>query len=193
MSAPTVSLPRRGCTVAPMFHEIFTQMHKQLVQLGTWLDIASKYASEHGFDPAELLQLRLAPDQFPFVRQVQVACDTLKLGASRLTGKDAPSHPDTETTLDELHTRVRSVLAYLERFTPHDFADAADRVITQPRWEGKVMSGADYFREHVLPNFYFHATHAYALLRHRGVPLGKRNYLGPLSQHLPERPAGSPA
>ncbi len=185
MSAPTVSLPRRGCTVAPMFHEIFTQMHKQLVQLGTWLDIASKYASEHGFDPAELLQLRLAPDQFPFVRQVQVACDTVKLGASRLTGKDAPSHPDTETTLDELHTRVRSVLAYLERFTPHDFADAADRVITQPRWEGKVMSGADYFREHVLPNFYFHTTHAYALLRHRGVPLGKRNYLGPLSQHLP--------
>lgn len=168
-----------------MFHEIFAQMHKQLVQLDTWLDIAAKYASEQGFDPGELLQLRLAPDQFPFVRQVQIACDTVKLAASRLTGKDAPSHPDTEATLAELHTRVRSVLAYLEQFTPRDFADAAQRVITQPRWEGKVMSGADYFREHALPNFYFHTTHTYALLRHRGVPLGKRDYLGPLSLHQP--------
>ena len=77
------------------------------------------------------------------------------------------------------------MLAYLEQFTPRDFADAAQRVITQPRWEGKVMSGADYFREHALPNFYFHTTHTYALLRHRGVPLGKRDYLGPLSLHQP--------
>lgn len=168
-----------------MFHEIFAQMHKQLVQLDGWLDIAAKYAKEQGFDADELLQLRLAPDQFAFARQVQIACDTAKLGASRLTGKDAPNHPDTETTIDELHTRVRSVLAYLERFTPQDFADAANRVITQPRWEGKVMSGADYFKEHVVPNFYFHTVHTYALLRHRGVPLGKRDYLGPLSQHLP--------
>jgi len=180
-----VSPRATGCTLARMYHEFFAQMRKQLAQLGTWLDAAGAHASANDIDPTGLLLLRLAPDQFPFVRQVQMTCDTLKLAASRLAGKEAPSHPDTEASLDELHARVRSVLAYLDQFTPHDFADAAHRVISQPRWEGKVMSGADYFREHALPNFYFHLTHSYAILRHRGVPLGKRDYLGPLSLHLP--------
>ena len=164
------------------------QFIKMLRNLDRWLVTATEYAKKKSFDAEVLLQARLAPDQYPLVRQVQIACDTVKLAASRLTGKDAPSHPDTEATLAELHTRVRSVLAYLEQFTPRDFADAAQRVITQPRWEGKVMSGADYFREHALPNFYFHTTHTYALLRHRGVPLGKRDYLGPLA---PLRASGS--
>ena len=112
------------------------------------------------------------------MRQVQAACDTAKLACSRLTGKDAPSHPDTETTLDELRARIRSVIAHLEEVSEADYAAAATRVITTPRWEGKVMSGGDYFMEHALPNFFFHVTHSYALLRHNGVPVGKRDYLG---------------
>jgi hypothetical protein len=116
---------------------------------------------------------------------VQVTCDTVKLGASRLTGKDAPAHPDTEQSLDELRARVKAVVAYLDGFSEKDFEGTATRVITQPRWEGKTMSGADYFLEHALPNFFFHLTTTYAILRHNGVGIGKRDYLGALTQHAP--------
>ena len=124
------------------------------------------------------LGIRLAPDQFAFARQVQITCDTAKLAASRLTGKEAPTHADTEKTLDELRARVRSVIAYLDGFSAKDFEGAATRSVTQPRWEGKTMSGGDYFLEHAVPNFYFHLTHVYAILRHNGVSVGKRDYLG---------------
>ena len=168
-----------------MYFEIVGQMKKMLGQLDKWLDAAAAFADTRKFDSAVYLTLRLAPDQFAFARQVQTACDTAKQVAARLTGQTAPSHPDNEQTLADLHARVRSVVGYLESFSAQDFAEAASRVITQPRWEGKIMSGADYFLEHGLPNFFFHITHAYALLRHAGVPIGKRDYLGPLSQRLP--------
>jgi len=168
-----------------MYYEIFGQMKKQLGQLEKWLDTAEAHAKSKSFDPNVLLTTRLAPDQFPFVRQVQITCDTAKLGASRITGKDAPSQPDTEASFDELRARVRAVIAYLEGFGAKDFDDVATRTVTQPRWEGKIMTAPDYFREHVLPNFYFHLAHAYALLRHNGVGLGKRDYLGTLSQRMP--------
>jgi hypothetical protein len=112
---------------------------------------------------------------------VQIACDTAKLAASRVTGKEAPAHADTEQTLEELRARARSVIGYLGGFTAKDFEGAANRVVTQPRWEGKVMSGADYFTEHAVPNFYFHLTTAYSILRHNGVNVGKKDYLGQLS------------
>ena len=168
-----------------MYFEAFGQMKKMLGQLDKWLDAAAAHAKEKAFDSNVFLDLRLAPDQFAFARQVQIACDTAKTGASRLTGKDAPNNPDTEKTLDELHARVRSTLAYLNGFTAADFASAATRVVTQPRWEGKTMTGADYFLEHVLPNFFFHTTHVFAILRHNGVSLGKRDYLGTLTQKAP--------
>ena len=164
-----------------MYYAIFSQMKKQLGQLDTWLDAAAADAKAKSFDPNVFLGLRLAPDQFAFARQVQSACDTAKLAASRLSGKGAPTYPDTEQTLEELHARVRSVVAYLDTLSPKDFEGAASRVVTQPRWEGKVMSGSDYFVEHAVPNFYFHLTHAYAILRNTGVNLGKRDYLGALS------------
>ena len=116
---------------------------------------------------------------------MQTTCDTAKLAASRVTGKEAPKHPDTEATLDELKARVKSVIEYLDGFSAQDFEGAAARTVTQPRWEGKTMSGADYFVEHGLPNFYFHLAHAYAILRHNGVSLGKRDYLGTLSLRPP--------
>lgn len=168
-----------------MYFETFQQMKKMLGQIDKWLETASGFAQSKAFDPNLFLGFRLAPDQFPFSRQVQIACDTAKLGASRLTGKEAPTHADSEQTIAELRTRLASVIQYLGTFTAKDFEGAATRTITQPRWEGKVMTGADYFMEHVVPNFYFHASHAYALLRHNGVGLGKRDYLGALTQRMP--------
>ena len=168
-----------------MYYEILGQMKKQLGQLDKWLEAAAAYAKQRSFDPNVFLGMRLAPDQFAFARQVQTACDTPKLAAARLAGKEAPSHPDTEQTLDELRARVAAVIAYLDGFTAKDFEGAATRTITQPRWEGKTMTGADYFLEHALPNFYFHLTHVYAILRHGGVGIGKRDYLGSLNLRAP--------
>jgi len=164
-----------------MYFETVRQMRKMLGQLDKWLDAATAYAQSRKFDPNNLLTSRLAPDQFPFVKQVQSTCDTAKLVAARLAGKQAPAHPDTEQSLPELQARIRTVAGYLESFTSADFEGAATRVITTPRWEGKVMSGADYYLEHGMPNFFFHLTHAYAILRHNGVELGKKDFLGPVS------------
>jgi hypothetical protein len=168
-----------------MYHEAFAQMKKLLGQLDKWLDTAVAHAKTKSFDPNLFLGFRLAPDQFAFARQVQVACDTAKLAASRLTGKDAQTHADTEQTIDELKARVAAVIGYLDGMTAKDFEGAAARTISMPRWEGKVMTGADYFLEHAQPNFFFHVSHAYAILRHNGVPLGKRDYLGAISLRAP--------
>ncbi len=168
-----------------MYAEIFSQMKKQLSQLEKWLSSAEEFAKTKAFDPGIIPELRLAPDQFSFAQQVRTACDTVKLAASRLTGKAAETHADTETTLEELRARVRSVIAYLDGFSAKDFEGAAAKVITQPRWEGKWMTGADYFVEHAVPNFYFHLTTAYAILRHNGMKIGKRDYLGALNQRAP--------
>jgi hypothetical protein len=168
-----------------MYFESIGQMKKMLGQLDKWLEAAGTFAASKKIEPTTFASMRLAPDQFPFAKQVQTACDTAKLVASRLSGKAAPAHPDTEQTLDELRARTQSVIAYLDTFSAADFEGAATRVISTPRWEGKVMSGADYFREHGQPNFFFHLTHAYAILRHAGVPLGKRDYLGPVTLRLP--------
>lgn len=168
-----------------MYTELFGQMKKQLGQLDKWFDAAAAHAKTKSFDSNVFLGLRLAPDQFAFARQVQITCDTAKLAASRLTGKDAPSQPDTETTLDELRARVKSVIAYLDGLSPEDFEGAASRSVTQPRWEGKTMSGAAYFVEHAVPNFYFHLAHVYAILRHAGVNVGKKDYLGTLTMRAP--------
>ena len=168
-----------------MYFEIFRQMRKQLAQVDTWLDAATTAGKARSFNPDTFLECRLAPDQFAFAKQLQLACDTAKLAASRLSGKDAPTNADADKTIDESRTRLRSVMEYLDGFAAKDFAEAATRSITQPRWEGKTMAGADYFVEHALPNFYFHLTHVYALLRANGVQLGKRDYLGTLSMRAP--------
>ena len=168
-----------------MYYAVFCEMKKILGNVEKWLEAAEAFAQAKSFDSKVFLGLRLAPDQFPLVRQVQTASDTPKLAASRLTGKEGPKHADTEQTLEELRARVRSTIDYLDGFSAADFEGAATRVVTQPRWEGKVMSGADYFLEHALPNFFFHTTHVYAILRHNGVSLGKRDFLGPLSLRAP--------
>jgi hypothetical protein len=168
-----------------MIYETFSHMKKLLGHVDTWLEKTAEYARKKPFDGDTLLVARLAPDQFAFARQVQVTCDTLKFAAARLTGKEAPKHPDDETTLEALRGRVKSVSGWLDGLTAADFAGAEKRVVTNPRWEGKVMSGEDYFQEHALPNFYFHLVHSYAILRHNGVDLGKRDFLGTLSLRAP--------
>jgi uncharacterized protein len=169
----------------PPMYEMFAQFKKQLGQLSSWLAAATAHAEAKKFDPNLFVGFRLAPDQFAFARQVQIACDTPKNAASLLTGKPAPSYPDTEQTLGELATRITNTIAFLDTLSPTDFETAATRVVTQPRWEGKVMKGADYYHEHVVPNFFFHLSHCYAILRHNGVPLGKKDYLGTLSRRDP--------
>jgi uncharacterized protein len=160
---------------------LVTEMKKVLRNVDAWLTKAAAHAEAKKFDPSVLVTYRLAPDMFPFARQIQIVCDTAKLSVSRITGREAPSHADTETTLPELSKRIGEVIAYLDGFQEADFAGAAERSVTQPRWEGKTMAGLDYFVEHAIPNFFFHASIAYAILRHNGVELGKRDYLGQLS------------
>ena len=159
---------------------VVSQFTKMLGNLQAILDETAKYADEKKFDVEDLLQFRLAPDQFNLMRQLQIACDTAKSGAAKLTDteKSAPEHVDSEKTLSEIKVRIESVTSYLDGFSPEDFADSVEQRITQPRWKGKTLSGQEYLIQHVVPNFYFHITTAYAILRHNGVNIGKRSYLG---------------
>ncbi|MBI4951679.1 MAG: DUF1993 domain-containing protein [Myxococcales bacterium] len=156
-------------------------MKKMLGNLDRWLEAGLAHAAKRSFDPAVLFTSRLAPDQFPLSRQVQAACDAAKAAAARLTGQEQPKHPDTEQTMDELRARIRTCVAYLDTFAPADFEGADTRLLELPFLEGKVMLGRDYLHEMALPNFYFHVTTAYSILRHNGVELGKRDYIGALS------------
>lgn len=157
-----------------------SQITKMLQNLDRWLTRAEEHAKSKSFDPAVLLVARLAPDQYALTRQVQAACDAAKFFAARLAGKTPPSHPDTETTLEELHARIRTVLEYLRGFSDADLEGAESRIVPLGFAPGKGLTGADYLTQMALPNFYFHVSMAYAILRHNGVPLGKMDYIGSL-------------
>ena len=162
-----------------MLYEVtIPQFSKMLLNLNVILDKAAKHAEAKKFEVDILLNSRLAPDQFNLIRQVQIACDTAKLAASRLTGKDAPVHEDNEKTLSDLRARIQQTVSYLNNFTAKDFEGAEEKRITQPRWEGKYLLGFEFANQHALPNLYFHITTAYAILRHNGVDVGKKDYLG---------------
>jgi hypothetical protein len=163
-----------------LFEITIPQFKKMLLNLSAILDKSVQYADSRKFDVDVLLQSRLAPDQFPFTRQIQIVCDTAKLAVSRVTGKEAPSHPDVEKTVPELKERIKSVISYLETFTPADFSEAATRHISQPRWDGQYLTGDEFILQHALPNFYFHFTTAYSILRNNGVDVGKKDFLGPM-------------
>ena len=163
------------------FYLIVLEMKKLLRSLDACLDKAVAHAAAKKFDPNVLLQSRLAPDMFPLMRQIQSVCDQAKFAAARTAGKEPPSHPDSEQTMDDARKRIATVVSYLDGFTKADFEGTDARTISLPRWEGKSMSATDYFVEHGLPNFFFHLSMSYALLRHSGVDVGKRDYLGKLS------------
>jgi len=162
-----------------------TQFQKTLNNLSSFLDKAAQYAEVKKIDVDVLLNSRLAPDQFNLIRQIQIACDTAKFGAARLTGKEAPNHPDTEKTLAELQARIKTVQAYLDTFKPDDFKGAEERHISQPRWEGKYLTGSEYAIQHAIPNIFFHVTTAYSILRHNGVDVGKKDFLGMMPYKQP--------
>ncbi len=164
-----------------MLYEIIVPQSKKMLQnLINILDKGVNYSELKKFDFEILLGTRLAPDQFPLLRQVQIACDTAKHGASRLTGKEAPFHDDKEKTWPELRARIESVMSYLDTYAPGDFAGSEERHVSQPRWEGKYLNGFEFATQHVLPNMYFHITTAYSILRSHGVDVGKKDYLGPM-------------
>ena len=157
------------------------QLKKMLNNADKWLEAAVEHAKSKSFDPNILASARLAPDAYSLTRQIQAIADSAKFCASRLTGKEAPKHPDTETTVDELRARIQSVIVYLDTYTEADFDGSKDRLIELSFMPGKTLTSADYLNEMALPNFYFHVTMAYAILRHNGVPLGKMAYIGSLN------------
>ena len=148
-----------------------------LTNMRTWLEKAAQQKSE-----AALLEARLAPDMRPLPAQYQMASDTAKNALARLSGTDAPSMPDTETTFAELRERCDRTIEYVSGFSQQQLADSAERevMVRFPNGMGYRFQGADYLTGFALPNFMFHVTTAYAILRHSGVSLGKPDFL----QHL---------
>lgn len=154
------------------------QFTKMLRNLDTWIETAIAHATKKGFDPEVFVASRLAPDQYPFVKQVQSSCDAAKFAAAYLSGQKAPAHPDTETTVAQLRERIAACLRFLESVPAGDYAGADERRVAPPWLQGKWMKGGDYLTQTAIPNFYFHVTTAYAILRHNGVDLGKLAYIG---------------
>ena len=154
---------------------VFQQM---LPALSACLRKGADYAAARKFDPAVLLQSRLYPDMFPLVRQVQIAADFAKGTAARLAGHDVPKYEDTETTFDQLCARIQKTLDYIGEFKPAQIDGSEEREVTFPtRAQTLVFKGEEYLVGFALPNFYFHVTTAYAILRHNGVELGKGDYM----------------
>lgn len=162
-------------------HASVLEQKKMLNHLDAWLEKAIAHAKAKSFDPAVLLNARLAPDQYCLIQQVQSACDNAKFAAARLSGKSPPKHPDTEKTMEELRARIGSCTSYLDTFKSADFEGAERRPVELSFMPGKVIDGSDYLTEMALPNFYFHVITAYSILRHNGVNLGKTDFIGSLN------------
>jgi uncharacterized protein len=151
-----------------------------LAALSGVLDKAAAFAEAKKIDPSVLLQSRLYPDMFPLVRQVQVAADLAKNGTARLAGAEFPKYEDNETTFDQLKDRLAKTASWLKTIDRKKIDESGEREISfplGPKNQGH-MSGADYLNHFLLPNFYFHLTAAYAILRHYGVEVGKQDFLG---------------
>ena len=148
--------------------------------LSAILDKGVAYAEAKRFDPAVLLNVRLFPDMFPLARQVQAACDQAKNGSARLAGVEPPRYPDDEKTIAELAARIARTIAFVKSLDGGAIDASADREIAFPLGPKKTghMKGADYLNYFALPNFHFHLTTAYDILRHCGVEIGKLDYLG---------------
>jgi len=157
-----------------------------LSALSAVLDKAAAHAQARKIDPSVLLQTRLFPDMFPLVRQVQAAADQAKNGTSRLAGVEPPRYEDSETTIDQLKDRLAKTISYVKSIDRENIDDSADRDITFPLGPTNKghMTGPDYLNLFALPNFYFHLTAAYAILRHCGVDLTKRDFFGAIPMKI---------
>jgi uncharacterized protein len=159
------------------------QMSKMLRTLDACLDKAAAFAEAKGSKPDDLVSFSLTFDMKPLAFQIQSACDSAKFAAARLTGVEPPVNPDTETTLAQLKARIASTLEFVGTFEEKQFEGAERRDVQLSFLPGQGIYGSDYMNELVLPNFYFHVTMAYALLRQSGVSLGKMDFLGGLTLH----------
>jgi hypothetical protein len=166
-----------------IYLETIEQFKKILNALSGILDKAVAHAEHRKFDPNHFLGARLAPDMFGFTRQIQIVCDTAKNSAARLAGVEAPKHEDNEKTIAELKDRIKKCTDYLSSFKAEQFEGAAERQITLGFLPNQYILGKDYLIEFALPNFYFHATTAYNLLRNAGVEIGKMDFLASLKMH----------
>jgi len=152
---------------------------KSLTNLRAVLEKAAAHAEAKKIDPTVLINARLYPDMLPLSRQVQIASDTAKGGVSRLAGKEVPKYEDNEATFPELVARIDKTIALLETFKPGDVDGTEDNTIMLPMHDRTLtFKGLPYLLDYVLPNVYFHVTTAYAILRHNGVEVGKKDYLG---------------
>jgi uncharacterized protein len=150
--------------------------------LSLWLDKAEAHATAKKFDPQVYLTARLAPDMLPFPKQIQIACDAAKFGVARLAGVEAPKFDDTEASLAELRVRIQKTVEFVRSVPASQIDGTEAKDVVVPRRDGSItLKGEFYLKHFVMPNFYFHVTTAYALLRHCGVDLGKSDYLGALS------------
>ncbi|MGB3025304.1 DUF1993 domain-containing protein [Paradevosia shaoguanensis] len=148
-------------------------------QLAGIMDKAEANAAARKIDLSVLVNSRLAPDMYPFSGQIQRASDTAKGTIARLAGVEIPSFPDDEVTFEDLRARIAKTMDFIKSVPESAFDGADTREITlKLRDRDMTLSGADYLLDRQLPNFYFHITTAYAILRHNGVDIGKRDYLG---------------
>jgi len=162
-----------------MYQASIVPFTRSLKTLDSILGKAAAYAQARKIEDAVLLSSRLFPDMFPLVRQVQIATDTARSGAGRLAGAEFPTYEDKETTIQQLQQRIRDTITYLQTLNPGQIDGSEDRTISwQTRSSTRTMQGLPYLLEHLLPNIHFHVTTAYAILRHNGVEIGKKDFLG---------------
>jgi hypothetical protein len=168
--------------------DTFVPMLRSLLKI---LDKGAQHAQAKSFDGAVLANARLAPDMFPLIRQVQIACDMAKNGVARLMGQEPPRFEDNEQTLDDLKARVAKTIEYLEKADRGALQGGEDREIKIPFPDGRrlEMKGLEYLRDWTLPHFYFHVVTAYDILRHNGVEIGKLDYLSHVGHAIRPRDA----
>lgn len=158
---------------------VFAKMSRNM--LG-WLDKAEAHAKARKFDPNNFVGMRLAPDMLPFARQIQIASDAAKGAVARLAGDEPPKWSDDEATLDQLRARIQKTIDYVESFQAHRLEGSEKRDIVMPIGPDRTlrMTGEAFLEGFSIPNFFFHVTMVYALLRHGGVEIGKGDFLGGL-------------
>ena len=162
-----------------MYELLIPVLTRGLTTMSAVLDKAAAQAAAKKFDSAVLAQARLFPDMYPLVRQVQIACDTAKGAAARLAGIEVPRHEDTEVTLAELKARIAKTLDVVKSVTAAQLKDAESRAIEIKYPNGSwKFTGIGYLTDFVLPNFFFHVSMVYALLRKNGIEIGKSDFLG---------------
>ena len=162
-----------------VYESCIPSMIRFLENLSKILDKAVGQANARNMPLSDLIEARLAPDMHPFPRQIQIASDVAKLSAARLAGMDPPSFPDTETTFPELQARIAKTIDYLKSVPRDKYEGAEDRAITLKFPQGEInFVGRDFVTNFALSNFFFHVTTAYDILRHKGIEIGKQDYLG---------------